>query len=406
MLNWKKWLPAALGLSLFAATAVSADEKDKAAEYLSVYYNITPFDTSEATVEDVNGVILALGGEAIDKDELAMGDVVERGIEIAGLKELADTYVSPASPDRAKDVLEEAGIEVPDEYAQYYACALKAGLIEGEEFDILDFLYNCGEAGGNGRHFLGRVSDEDILERVRMSLEGFFLFNDEKLNSVGNAVVLSGATSGYSLKYSGYDAHFLPEYTISYGHEAFEHVEQMVGLLRSHDIDAFLQIEPKISVYEYMMEWGEPADPSPTYSVVEVDEGRYICYAMEYDMSFEFDTKEDKEAFHDLVENYAHKTDDRVDEDGIVTAPLLARSWWQPLYYSETEMENEEFGELISNRVYNSDGSFYINSISLPDQAEAVADAVKAIAPDLEVSSIKVYVNPAFIRYITGEDHQ
>ena len=73
---------------------------------------------------------------------------------------------------------------------------------------------------------------------------------------------------------------------------------------------------------------------------------------------------------------------------------------------STTEMENEEFGELISNRVYNSDGSFYINSISLPDQAEAVAEAVKSIAPDLEVSSIKVYVNPAFIRYITGEDHQ
>ena len=43
---------------------------------------------------------------------------------------------------------------------------------------------------------------------------------------------------------------------------------------------------------------------------------------------------------------------------------------------------------------------------NLTENCEKISDIVEEIAPDLTVSPAEIYVNPAFIRYITGEDHQ
>ena len=135
-------------------------------------------------------------------------------------------------------------------------------------------------------------------------------------------------------------------------------------------------------------------------------EDRYLCYAVEYDMMIEFETIEDKESFHDLVETYAKKYDDSFDADGNLVEKLLAGSWWQPLYSSTTEMENEEFGLLYDNVIYDATGSYSIHPFSLPDATQAIADVVAEVAPELSVSPVEIHVNPAFYRYITGTDHQ
>ena len=228
----------------------------------------------------------------------------------------------------------------------------------------------------------------------------------EELTNLGTEIVLQGATTGYNLKYAGYDAHFLADYTIKYGHSDYQHAQQLIGLLLSEGMDAYIQIEPKVSAYEYMIEWGDPGEPTPTYAVKQVTEDRYVCYATEYDMLLEFDTVEDKEAFDSLIETYAKKYDDRVDEDGNVTAALLAGSWWQPLYSSTTPMDEEAYGELVDNIVYDENGLFSIHPFSLPEDTEAIAKVVEEVAPDLIVSPHTIYVNAAFMRYITGEDYQ
>ena len=120
----------------------------------------------------------------------------------------------------------------------------------------------------------------------------------------------------------------------------------------------------------------------------------------------EFDTVEQKEKFHAVIERYAKKYDDRVDADGNVTAKLLAESWWQPLYSSGTPMEDPEFVEMIDNVVYDRTYKYSIHSFSLPENASDVAEAVAEIAPDRDINPYKIYVNPAFKRYMTGEDHQ
>ena len=155
-----------------------------------------------------------------------------------------------------------------------------------------------------------------------------------------------------------------------------------------------------------MPDWGDPGEPTPTYVVREVGEGRYLTYALEYDLMLEFNTPEEKEAFHQIIETYAKKYDDSVDEDGNVTEKLLYESFWQPLYSSHTEMENEEYVALVDNVIYSSDGNYSIHSYSLPEAAEDVAAVVTEKAPDLVCNPVTVYTNPAFYRYMTGEDHQ
>ena len=151
---------------------------------------------------------------------------------------------------------------------------------------------------------------------------------------------------------------------------------------------------------------GGPAKPTPTYAVREVEDGRYLTYAVEYDMLLEFDTLEEKEAFHDLIETYAKKYDESYDADGNLIENLIAGAWWQPLYSSQTEMENEEFGLLYDNVVYDATGMYSIHPFSLPENCEAIAEVVAEVAPELSVSPVAIYVNPAFMRYTTGESHQ
>ncbi len=404
------------------AVSVSAEDNEiKAAEYLSEYYNVAPFTDAEATVQTVSDAVTALGGEALASEELDICEVIQAGIRIAGLDELALTYVNEAVPDKAADVLAAAELEVPEEYAPYVACAVDLiedasdlpGLEQDDDDDDADdayaiesFLYRCAEIGGKGRHYIGRIDDDNMMSVLGTSLNSFTLFDDETLTEVGKEIVLSGATTGYNLKYAGCDASFLADYTLRYGHSDYTHAVQLIGLLQSEHFDGYVQVEPKVSVYEYMTDWGDPGDPTPTYAVREADEGRYLCYAVEYDLAIEFDTLEEKEKFHNLIETYAKKYDNIVDEDGNPTTALLAGSWWQPLYSSLTALENDEFGELTDNVIYSADGQYVIHSFSVPEKAADVSEAASKIAPDLTVGENTIYVNPAFIRYITGEDHQ
>ena len=426
MRKWLNLLPLTLVFSVaFALPAAADHEEEKAAEYLSEYYNIAPFTSNEATPEMVNEALTALGGEAVMDDDFNEEALVAEGIRIAGLEELALTYVNDAAPDKAVKRLVETGAYVSDdesvpeasapdedddethEYAPYLACAIDLGFLPTDETsEIEDFLYHCAETGGKARHYIGRISDNDILTTLATTMNGFSIFEEESLADLGKEIVLSGATTGYNLKYTNDDAHFLADYTLRYGHSDVRHAIQLVGLLKSEGFDGYVQVEPKVSVYEYMTEWGEPSDPTPTYMVKQETEDRYLCYALEYDLAIEFDTLEEKNDFHELIETYAKKYDDRVDADGNVTARLLAESFWQPLYFSLTEMEEDEYGELVDNVIYNADGNYALHSFSLPENCDAIEAKVKEAAPDLEVSHQTIYTNPAFMRYITGEDHQ
>lgn len=406
-----KVLSLVLTLTLVLTCAAFAED-DRAAEYLATYYNVPAFD-AEVTVDAFNDALSALGQEPIEAETLTLADAAVATVKLAGMEELALTYVNDDAPDKAANVLAEEGVAVDEAYAPYVACALDLDLVDDDaDFSKVtgeqaaEMLYRAAEIAGKGRHYIGRVGDDDILTVLRSTLESFVIFDEETLTNLGTEIVLRGATTGYNLKYAGYDANFLPEYTLKYGHSSYDHAVQLIALLDSEDYDAYIQIEPKVSVYEYMIDWGTPGEPTPTYAVKQVTEDRYLCYAIEYDMMIEFETVEQKESFHNLIETYAKKYDDSYDADGNLTEKLLTGTWWQPLYSSTTEMQNEEFGLLIDNVIYDATGTYSIHPFSLPENTQAIADVVAEVAPELSVSPVEIHVNPAFMRYITGTDHQ
>ena len=401
-----------LVLTLTLALTCTAFAEERAAEYLNEYYGIA-FE-GEVDADAFNAALSALGAEGIEVESLTLADAVVAAVKLADMENLALTYINDDAPDKASNVLADEEVTVDEIYAPYVACALDLDLVDDDaDFsaavsakDAAELLYKAAEIAGKGRHYIGRVSDDDILSTLRSTLESFVIFDEETLTNLGTEIVLRGATTGYNLKYAGYDANFLEEYTLKYGHSDYTHAVQLIALLNSEDFDAYIQIEPKVSVYEYMLDWGDPGEPTPTYAVRQVTEDRYLCYAIEYDMMLEFETIEQKEAFHDLIETYAKKYDDSFDADGNLTEKLLTGAWWQPLYSSTTEMQNGEFELLYDNIVYDETGMYSIHPFSLPDNTEAIAEVVKEVAPELSVSLVPFQVNPAFYRYITGTDHQ
>lgn len=380
---------------------------DKAAEYLKEYFDIAPM-TGALSENDFNNALAAIfGEEAVKAESTIVAAAVKAVVENAGLKELAGVY----SADKSAASL--VGVNLPEEYAAYVAAALDTGLASGTwDYDaVLDgdtaaqLLMNAVNVSGKGRNYLGKVSDPDIGRKLMSAWATFGNFNDPVLSQLGADLVIAGASTGYNLKFDGYNANFLPEYTIQYGHSDITHAVQLMGLLKSEGIDAKVALEPKTSIYEYMVDWGDPTkvEATPTYELKPIEgTDRWLCYATEYDMMLEFDTVEEKNALDSLIETYSKKYSANQNEDGSFKTPLIAGAWWNPLYSSYVPMADAEAFTLIKDNVIRN-GAFTIHPFSMVDDTEAIAKVVTEKASDLTVELVDLYVNNAFYRYLNGE---
>ncbi len=285
-------LTALLCVVLFQSAAMA---KENAAEYLSEYYGIT-FTGDNVSAEEFNNALSALGAEPLtDVESLTVEDAVIGAVRVANMEELALAYAGNAGK-----ILDDEEVRVDEKYAPYVAIALDQDLVDDDDnFSgpltarrAARMLYRAAEISGKGRHYIGRVSDDEILPELQSTLSAMAIFDDDTLSNAGIEILVQGATTGYSMKYSGYDARFLEENTLRYGHSDPTHAMQLVALMKAENLDAYVQIEPKVSVYEYMLDWGEPSEPTPTYAVREMDD-RYFAFAIEYDMALEFDSAAD-----------------------------------------------------------------------------------------------------------------
>src|SRR5690606_11451459 len=184
---------------------------------------------------------------------------------------------------------------------------------------------------------------------------------------------------------------FDPDRTIVYGHSDIAHAIQLIGLLRSENLEAKVLLEPKTSAFLYLAEWGEPSQ-SPSFQVELWEDGNGIAYAKEYDLAFEFDNVEDMLRFDDVIKDYAKK--DAADEPGLIIA-----SWWQPLYSARIPVEDYV---AVKNNVALGEG-VYIQSFSLAETSEAIVAAFAEAYPDTEIVTWALWVNVAFHRYLLGE---
>ena len=223
---------------------------------------------------------------------------------------------------------------------------------------------------------------------------------DPTLSEVGKEAVEQKITTGYGLKSAAYDARFLPELTLQYGHSDILHAQQLIGLLDSENINARVQLEPKISIYQYLLDWGPVPDPTPTYEVKKFSDELYLVYAVEYDLKLEFADKEDLMAFDKVIKEFAKKNSENADMKG-----LIYGSWWQPLYSTVREdMPKEDYHEIYDCVVTN--GEYSIHPFTTVEAKDEVVKKLSALHEGLSVNPEKRYVNTAFFNYLTGEDYQ
>ena len=354
------------------------------------------------TEKEFNAALTKIVGDGVAVEgTLTDLEAVKTAVIAANYKELALSY-----PKYKTDAcLSKNGISLVDaEYAAYLACAIDTGMMTAEEAadaagndfvssaEAVDLLMAVAEARGLARNFIGYSNDPDISAKLINAWNSYTLFNDEELEKIGTAIIQNKATTGYNIKKESFDARFLPELTIQYGHSNIKHAHQLIGLLNSEGIVAKVQLEPKVSAFEGRPEWG--IKNSSTSALVEAGEDFYIAYGVEYDLKLEFENEEDMKAFDGVIEKYAKKY-----EGNAAAIGLIAGSWWQPLYTTTVEMSEPEY-YLIYDNIVKSNG-YFIQSFSLPEQVDAVKTEVEAAGSTVTVEPR--YVNAAFYRYLTGD---
>lgn len=379
-------------------------------EYLRVFFDVeVPDGTVDAAGFSENLKKVA-GEEAPEVEgDLTWAGAVKAAVAAADYEELALSYPQ----EKVEERLEHYGVDAPAEEADgaYIACALDVDLISREEGamaaaqDALDkagaekLLMNIAQANGDGRNYLGMASDPDIYGKVDQMWNSFIIFDDGQLSEVGKTAVEQQVTTGYGIKSAAYDARFLPELTLQYGHSDIKHAHQLIGLLNSENMDAKIQLEPKISIYQYLLEWGPVPEPTPTYEVKQFGD-LYLVYAVEYDLKLEFNNAEDMLRFDSVINEFAKKNEGNEEAVG-----LIYGSWWQPLYSTtKTDMPEDAYHQIFDCVVTN--GMYSIHPFALPEDKDSVVSQLKGLAGDLEVTPVERFCNTAFYSYLKGEDYQ
>lgn len=342
-----------------------------------------------------------LAGPSIQADQQLTNYVaVAIALRAADLKELASTY--PAA--KADNVLAKVQVKkgtLGVKASQEVAAAIDTGLLPaslGQGFKpnapasdelIQTLLGQVLITKGLYKKYIGYTSDSDIYAKLSTAYETSDLIDAPKLQKLVNAGLEKELFTGYNIKDTRYDANFIDSLSLIYGHSDFKHAQQLIGLLRSEGIDAKVQFEPKTSAFLFLADWG---DPGP--NVVQIANGNYIAFAKEYDLAFEFATAADKAAFDGIIEKFAKKN--VADQQG-----LIYGSWWQPLYYSNTELANYEV--ITNNLISDPDSTYTVNPFSLNEDSAKVVAGLKAIDPTAVITPFEFWVDKPFFRYLHGE---
>ncbi len=242
--------------------------------------------------------------------------------------------------------------------------------------------------------FTGNTSDNQIFTKLENALNSTKLLIGNEIFPVGVKMVSDDLTTGFNVKQKQ-DIGFNPELSIVYGHSDINHAKQLIGLLRSENIEAKLHLETKTSAFKYMLEWGPIPEPSDSYEVVKISEDLYIANAREYDLNIEFSNAEDKAKFDELINKYAKKSSSNPDGKGLLTG-----SWWQPLYWSNTEI-TKGYQEIIDNSA--NAGDYVFHSFTKTEDSEKLIDALNKFELNMVIEANKIWANDAFIRYLNGQ---
>jgi hypothetical protein len=374
-----------------------------AGQYLALNLGITPV-TGDVSVFDYLAALQSVQTKAGQEPEkfaayarlpLTARTAVAAAFDASGLKELAGVYaVRPDSP-----ILPVLGIASSTAFGDTLEAAIETGFLPGQYLPLLAddaalsaeklnvLILRAADWNGISRGYIGNISDRDIIEKLNYNWNSTPIILNEELQQLGEKALIDGITTGFNIRAASYAANFLDVNALLYGHADIRHARQLIALLKAEGLDARVNLEPKTSAYEFLLEWGEPGPHTR-----KITDTRYATYDKEYDLRFEFIDPVQKDKFDSIIKAYAKK-----ETNG--QPNLLAGSWFQPLYASATPISGD-YHEIVCLTVsFNDDYS--ITPYSTKEKAAEAAAYYKKTGA--RVASTPLYVNAAFYRYITGE---
>jgi len=236
----------------------------------------------------------------------------------------------------------------------------------------------------NNPALVGRIGDASLITRLSKAWDHNALLAEETfLDALGERLA-EGIITGYDVRRKGVYDGFPASHTFIYSQSSLLHMQQLVTLMNSEDIDGWLYVTPKVSAFLYRDDWG----PLPE-NVKTLSNGIRVVQGREVAVLFEFDSPDDRYRFDKMITRYAKK--DKEDEAG-----LIANAWWQPFYYTDSVMKGFKPISLVIVTAGDVEATLTV----LEEKTNEVVNAMASEAWKIRVD--RVWVNPPFYRFLNG----
>ena len=256
--------------------------------------------------------------EGLEKPESDITNIeaISLIISVSGLSELSQSYSS--------DRLQEQGTSEKISFIQKQDLQLAFDMDIISEYDLqkirlkdyLDshlakrLLFQLILLRGENKNFVGYVEDENIFQ-VLLTNWKYERFPQD----------MEVITAPHSISLTSYETGFNRDYTVIYCHNELKHVKQLIGLMKTQKISAKIQIKPKFAVFPYLKEW--ELDTEKAEVIKDLEEGKRLVRRKEFDIEFEFNSREDIIRFISIVNHYSKRE--------FADKKILFGSWFEPL---------------------------------------------------------------------------
>ena len=397
-----------VGLLSYTIGLLSEKLWDNQVNFINDFTKRMTFISPEDTITDIYEVgLVSIFGKKFDFSnyevrgatghaEISHIEAIEMLIKLADLEELACTYNASKINSLFHDVINDEMI-LSDVQLQHLAVAVDLGLVFKGKIRFLDMhssltkdfayhlLFKTTLFVNNKKKFIGYVTEPDIISRLEEKWNSTGMIPNPDIENVMNDLIRKKIISGYHIKMSEELANFDHHLKITYTHDNFKHVKQLVGLIISENIQARINIEKKHSTFIYYNEW----DITENLSVEPINDKIFLASRLESDIVFEFASPDKKDHFRAVTNDFTKKEYNR-------TKNILFQSWYEPLITSDVPLNS--YNRIKEITIQH--GSYLILTFVTE---ETLTKALNKLSEYYEKSMIRsrsVWVNDDFYLYL------
>ena len=397
-----------VGLLSYTIGLLSEKLWDSQVNFINDFTKRMTFISAEDTITDIYEIgLVSIFGKKFDFSnyevrgttghaEISHIEAIEMLIKLADLEELSCTYNASKINSLFHDVIKDEAI-LSDVQLQHLAVAVDVGLVFKGKIRFLDMhssltkdfayhlLFKTTLFVNNKKKFIGYVTEPDIISRLEEKWNSPGMIPNPDIEKVMNDLIRKKIISGYHIKMSEEVANFDHHLKITYTHDNFKHVKQLVGLIISENIQAKINIEKKHSTFIYYNEW----DITENLSVEPINDKIFLASRLESDIVFEFASPDKKDHFRAVTNDFAKKEYNR-------SKNILFQSWYEPLITSDVPLNS--YNRIKEITIQH--GSYLILTFVAE---ETLTKAVNKMSEFYEKSMIRsrsVWVNDDFYLYL------